>query len=117
MFGAPEKSRVLLSDTDHFWQRRGILGLLGMTMADWCRSMGVPLSVYESPLSWLRHGGAGVCVLDAKCWKTQLTLQQQHNLICENEDLAAAFDALVLQREPHELPTISYRGKKEWPIL
>ncbi len=103
---------VRLSDVDHFWQRSGVLDLLGMAMADWCGSMAVPLSVYVSPLSWLRHGGAGVCVLDSKCWKTQLTLQQQHVLHCENEDLAAAIDALVLQREPRQLPTITYWGKK-----
>ncbi len=73
---------------------------------------GVPLSVYESPLSWLRRGGSGGCVLDSTCWKTQSILRKQHELICENEDLAVAIDALVLQREPRELPTISYVGRK-----
>ncbi len=97
---------------DHFWQRRAVLGLLGLPVAEWCCDFGMPLSIYASPLSWLRRGGAGACVLDAKCWKTQLTLQQQHVLHCENEDLAAAIDALVLQREPRQLPTITYWGKK-----
>ena len=106
-----------LDDEGHFWRRRALLGLLGLPIAEWCAEFDWPLSIYTSPLSWLRHGGAGVCVLDTKCWKTQLVLQQQHNLICEGENLAAAIDALVLQREPRELPTISYRGKKEWPIL
>ncbi len=97
---------------DHFWQRRAVLGLLGLPVAEWCCDFGAPLLIYASPLSWLRHGGAGACVLDPKCWKTQLTLQQQHRLICERETLAAEIDALILQREPRQLPTISYLGKK-----
>ncbi len=99
-----------LGDEDYFWRRRGVLGLLGLPVADWCHAMGASLAVYASPLSWLRRGGAGVCMLDLTCWKTQSTLQKQHHLICENENLAAGIDALVLRQEPRELPTISYQG-------
>ncbi len=99
-----------LGDVDHFWQRRGLLGLLGLPVAEWCCDMGAPLSIYISPLSWLRHGGAGVCVLDSKCWKTRSILRQQNELICETEELAAEIDTLVLRQEPRQLPTIIYRG-------
>ncbi len=71
---------------------------------------GKPIRLLSTPERWRGARGARVCVLDSTCWKTQSMLQQQHNLICENEDLAAEIDALVLRQEPRELPTISYRG-------
>ena len=46
----------------HWWLRRGEVDLLGAyNMAPWKLS---PTTIHETPLSWLRAGAAGICIVD-----------------------------------------------------
>ena len=49
-------------DPGHWWLRRGEVNLLGRAnMTPWKLS---PTTIHETPLSWLRAGADGICVVD-----------------------------------------------------
>ena len=47
---------------DRWWRRRGDVDLLGISnISPWRLS---PLTIHETPLSWLQAGAAGICILN-----------------------------------------------------
>lgn len=74
-------------DVDHperFWRRHGKALVLGATYLEIAGQELAPVPVFKTPISWLKSGGAGVCILDW-AWARELLLD--HDLIAEDVDL------------------------------
>ena len=91
-----------------FWLRAGLAAVLGYDFATMCVDLERPLPVYPTPLSWLRAGGEGLCVLNSNGWEARRLLRDAAELICQTEDLARACRDLTRQREPRDYPAINY---------
>ena len=96
------------SEPGRFWIRVGLAGVLGYDFATMCVDLERPLSVHLTPLSWLRAGGEGLCVLNSNAWEARRLLRDAVELTCETEDLARACRDLTRQREPRDYPAINY---------
>ncbi len=75
---------VDLDHPDRFWRRRGEALVLGNAFLEIAGQEGEPVPVFGNPLTWLRSGGAGVCILD---WDWCRELLLDHELIAEDLDL------------------------------
>ncbi len=75
---------VDLDHPDRFWRRRGEALVLGSAYLDIAGQEGEPVPVFRNPMSWLRSGGAGVCILD---WDWARGLLLDLELIAEDLDL------------------------------
>ena len=73
-----------LDRPDRHWRRRGESLVLGTAFLEIARQEVEPVPVFKNPLSWLRAGGAGVCILD---WDYARDLLLDHELIAEDIDL------------------------------
>ena len=85
-------------DVDHperFWRRRGHAVVLGNVFLEIAGQELEPVPVFRTPLSWLRSGGAGICVLD---WDYVRDLLLDHELVAEDLALGAELDA---ELRPH----------------
>lgn len=96
------------SEPARFWIRAGLAAVLGFDFSMECVDLERPLPVYLTPLSWLRAGGEGVCVLNSNAWEARRLLRDAAELICETEDLARACRNVTRQREPRDYPAINY---------
>ena len=75
---------VDLDHPDHFWRRRGEAVVLGNAYLEIAGETCAPITVFKTPMSWLKSGGAGVVVLD---WAWARDLLLDHELIAEDLDL------------------------------
>ncbi len=75
---------VDLDRPDRFWRRRGQAVILGNAYLEIAGQEDEPVPVFKTPLSWLRSGGAGVCILD---WAWTRDLLRDRELIAEDLDL------------------------------
>ena len=83
---------VYLDHPDHFWRRRGEALVLGAAYLDITGQEGAPIPVFRNPMSWLKAGGAGVCILD---WDWARDLLLDHELIVEDVELGERLDAAL----------------------
>ena len=86
---------VDLDHPDRFWRRRGHAVVLGNVFPEIAGQELEPVPVFRTPLSWLRSGGAGICVLD---WDYVRDLLLDHELVAEDLALGAELDA---ELRPH----------------
>ena len=81
---------------DHFWRRRGEALVLGSAYLEIAGQEGEPITVFKTPMSWLKAGGAGICILDWD-WARDLLLDLE--LVAENlvlgERLEAALEPVI----------------------
>lgn len=87
------------------WYRRsGVARFLGQDNLDRAAQRGEMLAVYETPLSWLRSGAQGVCIVD---WRgaVGLDLPILLAIVCENVALGKRLDA-ALQFPQRRAPEI-----------
>ncbi len=84
---------VDLDHPDRFWRRRGEALVLGNAFLEIAGREGEPITVFRTPLSWLRSGGAGVCILDSG-WTRELLLD--HELIAEDIELGNRLQAALM---------------------
>lgn len=66
--------------------RYGIADYLGHNALDFRRWQGEPVAVFEDPVSWLRHGGEGVFIVDWRHIVRELAGVAQ--LVCQTPALA-----------------------------
>lgn len=83
---------VDLDHPDHFWRRRGKAVLLGNAFLEIAGQECEPVPVFLTPLSWLRSGGAGVCILD---WNYARDLLLDHELIAEDIEFGTRLEAVL----------------------
>ena len=83
---------VDLDRPDRFWRRRGEALVLGSAFLDIAGQEGAPIPVFRNPMSWLKAGGAGVCILD---WDWVRDLLLDHELIAEDLDLGDVLDGAL----------------------
>ena len=55
---------VDLDRPERFWRRHGKAVLLGNAFLEIAGETCEPVPVFKTPLSWLKAGGAGICILD-----------------------------------------------------
>ena len=67
-----------------FWRRRGEALVLGNAYLEIASQEREPIPVFKTPMSWLKAGGAGICILD---WDRARDLLLNHELIVEGLDL------------------------------
>ena len=83
-----EELRDLVAvDVDHpdrFWRRRGEALVLGNAFLEIAGQELEPVPVFSTPISWIRSGGAGVCILDWD-WARELLLDRE--LVAEDLEL------------------------------
>ena len=96
------------TEPERFWLRAGLAGVLVFDFALACVDLGRPLHVYQTPLSWLRAAGRGLCVLNRDVWEARRFLRDAAELVCETKDLARACRDLTRQREKRDYPAINY---------
>ena len=75
---------VDLDHPDRFWRRRGEALVLGAAYLEIAGQEGEPITVFKTPMSWLRSGGAGVVILDWD-WARDLLLDLE--LVAEDVGL------------------------------
>ncbi len=98
------------SRPDRWWRRRGDVDLLGISnISPWRLS---PLTIHETPLSWLQAGAAGICIVN---WRLNpiATLDRaghleaetpalKRRLECRIREVAlAGFDISVMEEARH----------------
>ncbi len=83
---------VDLDHPDHFWRRRGEALVLGSAYLDIAGQEGEPVPVFRNPMSWLRSGGVGVCILD---WDYAWDLLLGAELIAEDVDTGNRLEAAL----------------------
>ncbi|MEE8534659.1 MAG: hypothetical protein V3S45_01360 [Kiloniellales bacterium] len=83
---------VDLDQPDRFWRRRGEALVLGSAYLDIAGQEGAPIPVFRNPMSWLKAGGAGVCILD---WDWARDLLLGFELIVEGLDLGDQLEAAL----------------------
>jgi hypothetical protein len=83
---------VDLDRPERFWRRRGEALVLGNAYLEIAGQEGEPVPVFKNPISWLKSGGAGICVLD---WNWARDLLLDHELIAEDLDLGAALEGAL----------------------
>ena len=81
-----------LDHPDHFWRRRGAALVLGSAYLEIAGQEGEPVPVFKNPLTWLRTGGAGICILD---WDNARDLLLDHELIAEDLALGEQLEAAL----------------------
>ena len=82
-------------DLDHperYWLRHGQAVLLGVAFLEVAGQEGEPVPVFSTPISWLKSGGAGVCVLN---WNYVRDLLLDHLLIAEDIKLGTRLEAAL----------------------
>ncbi len=91
-----EELRDLVAvDVDHpdrYWRRRGDALVLGSAYLDIAGYEGVPVPLFQNPITWLLAGGAGIAILDWS-WVPELLLG--HELIAEDLGLGERLDAAL----------------------
>ena len=75
---------VDLDQPDRYWRRRSEALVLGSAYLEIAGQEGEPITVFRSPMSWLRSGGDGICILD---WDWARGLLLDLELIAEDLDL------------------------------
>jgi hypothetical protein len=78
----------------HWWLRRGEVDLLGAyNMTHWRLS---PTTVHETPLSWLRAGADGICIVD---WSLDplTALLPAGDLVAETPALKARLERRIVE--------------------
>jgi len=78
-----------LDQPSRWWLRKGNGVLLGPDWPDYLTTLGNdPLPLFDNPLSWLRGGGSGSCVVD---WSAHLPLYLGNvkDIVCESSELAS----------------------------
>ncbi len=83
---------VDLDHPDRHWRRRGEAVVLGNAYLEIAGQECEPVPVFSTPLTWLRSGGAGVCVLD---WAWARDLLLDHELIAEDVELGNRLQAAL----------------------
>ena len=83
---------VDLDHPDHFWRRRGEALVLGNAYLEIAGQEGEPVPVFKNPLTWLKAGGGGICILD---WEWARDLLIDHQLVAEDLDLGAALEVAL----------------------
>ena len=78
---------------DRFWRRRGDAVVLGAAYLEIAGQELAPVPVFSTPLSWLRSGGTGVCILD---WGWIRELLLGHELIAEDIELGTRLEAALV---------------------
>ncbi len=53
---------------------------------------GAPVTVFKTPMSWLKAGGAGICILD---WEWARDLLLDHELVAEDIELGNRLEAAL----------------------
>ncbi len=82
------------SEPGRWWLRRGQVDLLGAyNMTHWRLS---PTTVHETPLSWLRAGADGVCIVDWTCDPADVLLGAGE-LRAESEALNAKLKSRIVE--------------------
>ena len=77
---------------DRFWHRRGKAVILGNAYLEIAGHECEPVPVFKNPLTWLRSGGAGVCILDWS-WTRDLLLDLE--LVAEGVELGNRLEAAL----------------------
>ncbi len=88
---------VDLDRPGRFWRRRGRAVVLGNAYLEIASQESEAIAVFSTPLSWLRSGGAGICVLD---WGWARDLLLDHELVAEDLALGTRLEAAL---RPHIL--------------
>ena len=83
---------VDLGRPDQCWRRRGEALVLGNAFLEIAGQGGAPVPIFRNPLTWLRSGGAGVCILDFG-WARELLLDRE--LIAEDVELGTRLEAAL----------------------
>ena len=83
---------VDLERPDHFLRRHGEAVVLGAAYLEIASQEGEPVPIFRNPLSWLRSGGAGVCILD---WRWARDLLLDHELVAETVALGERLEAAL----------------------
>ena len=86
---------LIAVDVDHrtqFWRRCGKALVLGDAYLEIAGQEGAPITVFKTPMSWLKAGGAGICILD---WDWARDLLLDHELIAEDFDLGNQLEAAL----------------------
>jgi hypothetical protein len=78
-----------VENPDRFWRRRADALLLGNAFLEIAGETRAPVPVFKTPMSWLRAGGAGVCILDWD-WARDLLLDLE--LIAEDLELGSSLE-------------------------
>ena len=86
---------VDLDRPERYWRRRGEALLLGNAYLEIAGQEGESVPVFKTPISWLRSGGAGVCILD---WNWAWDLLLDLELIAENVELGTRLEAALKPR-------------------
>jgi len=66
--------------------------ILGAAYLDIAGEEGAPITVFRNPLTWLRSGGGGICVLD---WEWVPDLLLGLDLIAEDVELGNRLEAAL----------------------
>ncbi len=77
---------------ERHWRRRGEAVVLGAAFLEIANHEGEPVPVFGTPLSWLRSGGAGVCILD---WSWARNLLLDLEIVAEDLDLGERLEAVL----------------------
>jgi hypothetical protein len=80
---------VDLDRPDRFWRRRGDAVVLGNAYLEIAGETCAPVTVFRTPMSWLRSGGAGICILD---WNHARDLLLDRELIAEDVELGTRLE-------------------------
>ena len=81
-------------DPSRWWLRRGEVDLLGAyNMTPWRLS---PTTIYSTPLSWLRVGADGVCIVDWNCDPADV-LSVARELGAESEALKVKLKSRIVE--------------------
>ncbi len=94
---------VDVNQPDRFWRRHGEALVLGNAYLEIASQEREPITVFKTPMSWLKAGGAGICILN---WDWARDLLLDHELIAEDFDLGDLLEAALK-------PTIWIRGAAE----
>ena len=82
-------------DLDHperYWRRSGEALVLGAAYLEIAGQVLEPVPVSKNPLTWLKAGGDGICILD---WDWARDLLLDHELIAEDIDLGDRLAAVL----------------------
>ncbi len=83
---------VDLDHPDRFWRRRGEALVLGNAFLEIAGQENEGVPVFKTPISWLRSGGDGVCILD---WDYARDLLLNAELIAEDVELGTRLEAAL----------------------